>query len=200
MPITKIRTKYDHEDRPSPGIFFDPKKDKSLIQQSDMDSADINKIMARYEKTGVLIDANLSERKPMYGDFTEIKDYHQMLSGIRNVERAFELLPAKIRNRFENDPQQLIDFLENPENNKEAVELGLKDRRILYTALDLDEKSPVTPEERALMDKWTPEQKLKRVNQLNDLWSKGIDPFTGEAVPPVISVPPAGGTASLTAS
>lgn len=190
-----IRTKYDYENHPSPGILFDPKKDKLITQQSDMDSADINKIMARYEKTGVLIDPNLGERKPTYGDFTEIKDYHEMMVGIKNVERAFNLLPANTRSRFNNDPQVLIDFLEDPANDKEAVKLGLKSNKVLMTALDLDEKTPTTVEARAELDKYTPEQKIARINFLRDLYAKGIDPNTGEAIPPVIPVPPVGGTA-----
>lgn len=128
MPI-KIKTKYAYDLHDHPGISFTPKTnpaDRSLTNQADMDAADINKIMARYEKTGVLIDPLGVERKPMYGDFTEVADYHATLSLLRNVERAFGLLPAATRNRFENDPQKLINFLADPANDAEAVKLGLK--------------------------------------------------------------------------
>lgn len=127
--VPLIITRYDYESQKlvSPGVHFDKNKkaDRSLTNQADMDAADINKIMARYERTGVLIDPLGVERRPMYGDFTEIKDYHQMLSSIRNVERAFSTLPANVRNRFDNDPQKLIDFLDDPKNNEEAIKLGL---------------------------------------------------------------------------
>lgn len=133
MPIPKIVTQYEYEKFEKPGVDFpaSDKLSKSKTIQSDMDAADINKVMARYEKTGVIIDPAGIERKPVYGDFTEIKDYHTQLSAIRNVERAFDQLPAKIRNRFKNDPQTLIDFLEDSNNDREAVELGLKDQSIL---------------------------------------------------------------------
>lgn len=133
MPIPKIITQYEYEKFEKPGVDF-PKNDKdsrSKTIQSDMDVADINKIMARYEKTGVIIDTSGIERKPVYGDFTEIKDYHTSLSAIRNVERAFNTLPANIRNRFNNDPQTLINFLEDTKNDAEAVDLGLKDKSVL---------------------------------------------------------------------
>lgn len=128
MPKIHIQTKYDYENRPTPGIDFKPltnPKDRSLTNQSDMDVADINKIMAKYEKTGVLIDPDGFTRQPTYGDFTEVKNYHEMMIAIRNVERAFDQLPAPIKNRFENDPQKLILFLDDPQNKDEAIKLGL---------------------------------------------------------------------------
>jgi phage internal scaffolding protein len=118
-----------------------------------MDAADINKIMERFEKTGVIIDPTGQERKPMYGDFTEIKDYHTQLSAIRNVERAFGLLPANVRNRFNNDPQTLINWLEDPKNNKEAVDLGLKSYDVLLTSFADDGVTRITQEERDNRDK-----------------------------------------------
>jgi len=136
--MVKIITKYDYENRVSPGINFQPKinpADRSLTNQADMDSADINKIMNRYEKTGVLIDPMGFERKPTYGDFTTVKNYHEMMIAIRNAENAFNLLPANIRARFKNDPQNLIDFLEDRKNDEEAIKLGLR------------EKPPLTAEE-----------------------------------------------------
>lgn len=148
----KIQTRYDYESHSRPRIVFDPKKDKSLTNQADMEAADINKIMARYEKTGVLVDPLVGERKPTYGDFTHVKSYHETLGAIRRAEQAFNLLPAGVRNRFYNDPQQLIDFLEDPENDEEAVKLGLKDPEVLLTALADDGKTRITADERAALD------------------------------------------------
>lgn len=124
MPI-KIITKYDYEARAlvAPGVTFDAKKDKSLTNQGDLESTDINKIMARFEKTGFIPG---TERTPMYGDFSEVTDYHTQLSALKRVESAFSALPAHVRNRFNNDPQQLVEFLMNPANDGEAVKLGLK--------------------------------------------------------------------------
>lgn len=128
--MIKIITKYDYSNRLSPGINFSPKTvpaDRSLTNQADMDAADVNKIMAKYEKTGVLIDPLGVMREPTYGDFTEVKNYHEMMIAVRNVERAFATQPAKIKNRFNNNPQELIDFLENRDNDEEAIKLGLRE-------------------------------------------------------------------------
>ncbi|QXP08032.1 MAG: internal scaffolding protein [Arizlama microvirus] len=123
--MLKIKTKYDYAEkakRPH-GVNFTV-KDKSLTNQSDLPNTDINNIMARFEKTGLVPG---TDRPPMYGDFTEVKDFHTQLSAIRRVEEAFLLLPAKVRNRFQNNPQDLINFLEDSKNDKEAVALGLKE-------------------------------------------------------------------------
>lgn len=151
MPLPKIVTQYDYENFERPGISFpaNDKNSRSKTIQADMDAADINKIMARYEKTGVIIDASGVERKPVYGDFTEVKSYHETLGAVRRAEEAFSKLPVNVRNRFENDPQKLIDFLEDPKNNKEAVSLGLKDYDVLRTELGADGVTKMTPEEKA---------------------------------------------------
>lgn len=143
MPIPKIVTQYEYEKVERPKKVFNPndKNSKSKAVQSDMDAADINKIMARFEKNGVLIDSLGIERQPTYGDFSELTDYHTMLSGVKNAERVFGTLPAKVRNRFNNDPQELIDFLQDSKNDKEAVEIGLKDPSVLPLPPYWDDKT-----------------------------------------------------------
>jgi phage internal scaffolding protein len=66
-----------------------------------------------------------SPLSPRYGDFTGIGDYHTALNQVIAAEDEFMSLPATLRARFENDPAQLIEFLDNPQNKDEAVQLGL---------------------------------------------------------------------------
>lgn len=155
MPIPKIVTQYEYEKFEKPGVDFaaSDKNSKSKTMQSDMDAADINKIMSRFEKTGVIIDPNGVERQPVYGDFTGITDYHGMLTAVRNAERVFGLYPATIRNRFDNDPQKFITFMEDIKNDPEAVKLGLKDSRTAYSALADDGVTQITGDERRRLDK-----------------------------------------------
>lgn len=120
MPV-QIKTKYDYELQASLAPGIGP-FDKSMTNQADLKDSDVNLIMARYEKTGLIMG---TERAPRYGDFSEVPDYHTQLSAIRRVDAAFAALSPKIRNRFDNDPAKLLSFMENPENEKEAIELGL---------------------------------------------------------------------------
>ena len=40
-------------------------------------------------------------------------------------QKAFDALPAELRERFENDPGKFVEFCLDPKNKDEAVELGL---------------------------------------------------------------------------
>jgi len=97
-------------------------EDATLTQQHFKDECDINNILRQFNVTGLLPEAPLS---PRYGDFTGISDYHTALNQVIAAEDEFMRLPADLRARFENDPAQLIQFLENSENKNEAIELGL---------------------------------------------------------------------------
>lgn len=94
----------------------------SKVEQSHRDEVNINSIMAKYQKTGLFPQRTTT---PKYGDFSSGIEFHEAMSRIREAERDFLDLPPDIRSRFENDPGQLVDFLNNPENAAEAAELGL---------------------------------------------------------------------------
>lgn len=111
------------------GLFFDKKdeKSRSRTQQQFGKEADINNIMAKYRKTGVLVDPTMVNvnMKPMFGDFTKLGSFQSMQFKVKEAEKAFNSLPLKVRQRFEFDPGKMLDFLSDPNNAKEAVELGL---------------------------------------------------------------------------
>ncbi len=94
----------------------------SRTKQSFKDETDINTIMARFQKTGMLEFVNKHE--PQYGDVTALDFQNSMLSVVKARE-MFADLPSKVRDRFENDPAKLLEFLDNPENRDEAILLGL---------------------------------------------------------------------------
>lgn len=96
--------------------------DESLTVQSDKNSTDINRIVDTFIRTGE-IAPNLNP--PQYGDFTGIQDYQSALNAVRAAEDSFMQLDAEVRARFGNNPQRLLEFLDNPANLDEARELGL---------------------------------------------------------------------------
>lgn len=99
----------------------------SLTRQSFRDEADINKIIARFEKTGMT--ESLNSREPFYGDVSELVDYHACLNIVHEAQGLFNQMSAEIRNRFDNDPRKMIEFLDNPANLEEAISLGMAVRR-----------------------------------------------------------------------
>lgn len=99
-------------------------KDPSLAQQHMKDECDINVIVERFGVTGELPSAPVP---PSYGDFSGVSDYHTAINAVRASEEAFMALPAKIRARFDHDPNALLQFLNDPINRDEAIEIGLID-------------------------------------------------------------------------
>lgn len=94
----------------------------SRTQQHFKDECDINRILERMKVTGTAMQyPNGFE----YGDFSDVSDYQGCLHRLIEADAAFATLPSKIRAEFNNDPAQLISFLQNPVNTDKAIELGL---------------------------------------------------------------------------
>lgn len=76
----------------------------------------------------------------LYGDFSDVDDYHTMMNKIISAQEAFQELPVNIKKRFDQDPGKLIDFLNNPENREEAERLGLVNKKTVPPILQSEEK------------------------------------------------------------
>jgi len=95
----------------------------SRTDQQYTEEADINNIMRRYEKTGQL--PSRSSKIGIYADVSQLPDLLTASNIVHDARTKFEALPSKIRERFANDPAQMIKFLQNPQNLEEAQKLGL---------------------------------------------------------------------------
>lgn len=95
---------------------------ESLTVQSEEADANINVIMDRYG-FGAKLPENF--RAPQYGDFSEVQDYQSCLNAVKAADAAFMEMPADVRERFGNSPQQLLEFLADGRNLDEARKLGL---------------------------------------------------------------------------
>jgi len=150
----KIATMYDYDSQEKPGVDFDQSHpdSRSVTNQSDKDSTDINIIMKRYEKTGLITDLLGNQRTPHYGDFSEVGDFHQLQNTLAKVTQAFSVLPAEVRSKFNNDPAEIIEFLNDENNDAEALKLGLKDITIAKIAVADDGKTKITQAQRDELD------------------------------------------------
>lgn len=97
----------------------------SLTQQQFKDECDINKIMDRYLRTGVLSDPLDKRGTPKYGDYADLGNYMDHMNKVVEANEMFEALPASIRKRFNNNPGDLIEFVMDENNRAEAELLGL---------------------------------------------------------------------------
>lgn len=112
----KFRNVYDR--KPYKGVSCKG----GLTHQSFREECDINFIMRRAAKTGMLPPATRIAR---FGDFSDVKSYQMSLDIVMQANDMFSALPAAIRDRFKNDPAELLAFVGNKANLDEAVKLGL---------------------------------------------------------------------------
>lgn len=96
---------------------------KSMTKQAFAAECDINNIMKRFEKDGILNHFNTFRGD--YGDFTNCPDYHEAQNKIILADSMFLTLPAKVRDRFQNNPGAFLEFVSDPKNKDEMKSLGL---------------------------------------------------------------------------
>lgn len=111
-------TEFDPDYRDDLGHFEETK-----TKQADAESADINFIMSRYEKTGQL--PQMIRNEPSYGDFSDIHSFHEAMEIVGHANSQFYALDGTVRARFGNDPAQMLAFVSDPKNREEMVKLGL---------------------------------------------------------------------------
>lgn len=99
-------------------------KIKYLTEQHHLKECDVNKIIRKYDRTGLI--SHVSKIEAQYGDMTGV-DYKEAMDTICDVQQKFEQLPSKIRKRFANDPAEYLKFFNDANNRDEAIKLGLID-------------------------------------------------------------------------
>jgi phage internal scaffolding protein len=96
--------------------------DASLTQQQFKEEADINTIVDRFMKSGFLPTPT---NMPQYVDYEGVFDFQSAMNAVRAADENFMRMDAKIRARFNNSPQEFLEFFADPENTQEAIRLGL---------------------------------------------------------------------------
>lgn len=119
----QIKTRFSEKSRTYGTVNNKP----SMTQQNLTHQCNVNSIVQRYRKSGAL---PLNRQSGVFGDFSQAKSFHEAQNMLIAAQDAFMEIPASIRTRFNNNPQELINFMENPENQEEAYKLGLADRPI----------------------------------------------------------------------
>lgn len=97
--------------------------DDGRTHQNFAKECDINTILAKYKKTG-LID-HVARHNGQYGDFTDPVDFETAMNLVVNAQEMFMELPADVRSQFGNDPGAFLNYATNPENASGMRDLGL---------------------------------------------------------------------------
>lgn len=103
----------------------------SLTRQSDASECDVNNIMKRYEKTGMLPPyANPG----FFADVSAMGDFRQVVDTVAQTSAIFEQFPAAFRAEFDNDVATFVNWATDPANAGE-----------LKSLLEQAPKAPVDP-------------------------------------------------------
>lgn len=121
--MLKAKRQYVFEEHVHPVIDIPPEEDQT--QAHFEKQCNINNIVANYQKTGVLPTALIRDYQ-----FGEVgPDLIQSLNKIKAAKEQFMQMPAKIREHFQNDPDQFMRFLADPDNYEKAKSLGIVEER-----------------------------------------------------------------------
>lgn len=110
-------------DRRRVTLNFNPDKEPSRTKQQFREECDINVLMARYQKQGVI--SHVNPRQPVFADVTGALPFQEALGVVQAAQSSFAQLPAAVRSRFQNDPGRFIEFCADPANMDELGKLGL---------------------------------------------------------------------------
>ena len=110
---------------------FTVNTEPSKTDQSQKEASDVNNIMAQYLKTGQL--THIAKNIGVFADVSEIKDLQESIDTVNLANQAMMALPAELRNRLNNDPQEFIEWINDDKNNEEAISFGLKSPILLDT-------------------------------------------------------------------
>ena len=121
--------------------------EESMTQQCFKDQCNVNNILAKYQKTG-MVD-HLNKHAAQYADLSELGDYRENIEKVRNAEILFNDLPSAMRNRFANDPAAFLEYCSDPSNLDELIKTGVaKDKGLVEAVKPVEgvSETPVTPE------------------------------------------------------
>lgn len=96
----------------------------SRTSQEDLADSNINTIVGHYMK-GTPLPNRADLGYARYGDFSEAPDYMEALAIIQHAKDQFDGLPAKVRAKFNHEPEKFLEWIHQEDHLDEAAELGL---------------------------------------------------------------------------
>ncbi len=96
------------------------KFDKGLTKQTFRDETDINKILQKFQVSGVV--SHLNKFEGMYGEFADFDFLNANLMLNKGAD-IFAALPSEVRREFDQDPSKFFAFVNDVENKDKLNEL-----------------------------------------------------------------------------
>lgn len=133
----RFKTIYDTYEEKQ-GIIF---KEPTMTVQSEKDNCDINVIMNRYATCGTPLPYRTDGVQPVYADVSELGDYMENFQRCKQAEELFNALPSALRKELDNNPANLLAFIQDEANRERCVEYGLLNKPVV----EVSQTAPVAP-------------------------------------------------------
>ena len=104
------------------GIIF---KEPTMTIQSEKDNCDINIIMNRYATCGTPLPYRTDGVQPVYADVSELGDYMENFQRCKQAEEMFNNLPSALRKELDNNPANMLPFIQDEKNKERCYKYGL---------------------------------------------------------------------------
>lgn len=135
----QIRSRYALGD-PVKGLEF---HEPSLTQQQFKDECEIESLLRAHNLSQVMGIVNNHGQQPLYGDVSDIPDFHDAQNHVARATEYFEGLPSDVRSRFNNSLSEFLTTLNNPDAREALTEMGVL--KAADKAADKVDVQPVVP-------------------------------------------------------
>lgn len=109
-----------------------------MTDQSYKKDADVNELVRRWKTTGIMPEKGQKQ----FLDLTQLpSSFEEAHDIVTQAWDAFNALPSVIRKKMGNDPANLQEFIDDPENAEILYNYGLKERPLNTSKDDLDASS-----------------------------------------------------------
>lgn len=136
----QIRSRYALGD-PVKGLEF---TQPSLTQQQFKDECEIESLLKAHNLSQVMGIMNNHNQQPLYGDVSEIPDFHVSQNHLARATEYFEALPSDVRSRFNNSLSEFLTTLNNPGAREALTEMGVL-KKAADKVADMAGEQPVVP-------------------------------------------------------
>lgn len=123
-------------------------EDRRLVQQSDMPLTSVRNLIRQASPLPTPEEAGA-----IFGEFDSANQFQEMMDVIVKAQESFDALPSYIRDRFRNDPRELIEFIDDENNLDEAVDLGIIDESVAFKKQTKDNEPDEKPSTRTRRSK-----------------------------------------------
>lgn len=126
------------------GVKF---SEPTMTVQSEKDNCDINVIMNRYATCGTPLPVRQDGLQPVYADVSDLGDYMENFNKCKQAEDMFNKLPSALRKELDNNPANLLPFIQDDANKERCYEYGLLNRpsvEVSEASTSIDDSSVVS--------------------------------------------------------